>query len=424
MTMSVTNAGRIPWWKEPTKDQWLAWWAAWLGWTLDAFDFTVFLLIMVAIAKEFSVPLTAVTVVFTVTLWMRLVGAVASGWLADRIGRKTPLMISILWYSICNFIAGFAPSFWFLFLFRALLGIGMGAEWPAGAALAMEQWPARSRGLMSGILQGSWGLGFLLSSAIYGLFYDYLGWRGMLWIGIVPALSVVYIRYFVKEPEVWAENRKRQRVENREVRAPLLSIFKQGILGNTLTACWWIASGFVVYYSIMALFATHLQKDLNLSPALVATPIAIANLVGFLAMGFWGWVGDRIGRRWSMIIPSAMAVLVAPFYLLTSNFTLLVVGFVLQGAFGGAIYSQWPSYLCERFPTEVRATASAFCYHQGAIFGGLVAPVLTYIAVTYGVGLGVSMLVGTVVGAVSSICALLVSPETKGKVLVSDLVLA
>ena len=136
MTTAVEITGKIPWWKEPTKEQWLAWWAAWLGWTLDAFDFTVFLLIMVAVAKEFGVPLTQVTFVLTITLWMRLVGAVASGWLADRVGRKTPLMISILWYSICNFIAGFAPSFWFLFLFRALLGIGMGAEWPAGAALA------------------------------------------------------------------------------------------------------------------------------------------------------------------------------------------------------------------------------------------------------------------------------------------------
>src|SRR6516164_7165918 len=203
MTTAVKAAGTVPWWKEPTKDQWLAWWAAWLGWTLDAFDFTVFLLIMVAIAKEFNVPLTAVTVVFTVTLWMRLVGAVASGWLADRVGRKTPLMISILWFSICNFIAGFAPSFWFLLVFRTLLGIGMGAEWPAGAALAMETWPQRSRGFMSGVLQGSWSIGFLLSSVIYGLFFDYIGWRGMLWIGVLPALSIVYIRYFVKEPEVW-----------------------------------------------------------------------------------------------------------------------------------------------------------------------------------------------------------------------------
>jgi MFS transporter, SHS family, lactate transporter len=174
-----------------------------------------------------------VTVVFTITLWMRLVGATASGWLADRIGRKTPLMISILWYSICNFIAGFSPSFWFLLLFRALLGIGMGAEWPAGAALAMETWPARSRGFMGGVLQGSWGIGFMLSSLVYGLFYSHIGWRGMLWVGILPAFAVFYVRRFVKEPEVWVENRRLQRAENREVHAPLFSIFKRGIRGNT-----------------------------------------------------------------------------------------------------------------------------------------------------------------------------------------------
>ena len=133
MTISSTTAGPMPWWTEPTKDQWMAWVAAWLGWTLDAFDFTIFLLIMVPIAETFKVPLIEVTAVFTITLWLRLVGAVGSGWLADRIGRKTPLMISILWYSICNFAAGLSPTFALLFLFRALLGIGMGAEWPAGA---------------------------------------------------------------------------------------------------------------------------------------------------------------------------------------------------------------------------------------------------------------------------------------------------
>src|SRR5215813_5900718 len=170
MSASV-GRDRLPWWKEPTKDQWYAYTAAWLGWTLDAFDFTVFLVLIVPIAKEFDAPLAWVAIVGTLTLWMRLVGAVAAGWMADRMGRRAPLMISILWYSICNFIAGFSPTFLFLFFFRALLGIGMGAEWPAGAALAMESWPARSRGIMSGILQGSWSLGFLLSSAVYGLFY-------------------------------------------------------------------------------------------------------------------------------------------------------------------------------------------------------------------------------------------------------------
>src|SRR6201981_2532525 len=211
MTMTAEAPGQVPWWKEPTREQWMAWIAAWLGWTLDAFDFTIFLLIMVPIAQAFHVPLVEVTAVFTVTLWLRLVGATASGWLADRIGRKKPLMISILWYSICNFIAGFSPTFWFLFLFRALLGIGMGAEWPAGAALAMESWPARSRGFMSGVLQGSWGLGFALSSAVYGLLYNAIGWRGLLWLGILPALVTLYIRKFVKEPEVWCENREKQR---------------------------------------------------------------------------------------------------------------------------------------------------------------------------------------------------------------------
>ncbi len=423
--MSATAAvpSAVPWWREPTKDQWMAWIAAWLGWTLDAFDFTVFLLIMVPVAKEFGVPLTAVAALFTITLWLRLVGAVASGWLADRVGRKIPLMISILWYSACNFISGFSPTFTFLFVFRALLGIGMGAEWPAGASLAMESWPARSRGLMSGVLQGSWCLGFALSSGIYALLYDYIGWRGMLWIGVLPALSVVYVRYFVKEPEVWLENRRRQRLENREVNTPLFVIFKPQFLRNTLTACWWMASGFVVYYSIWALFATHLQKDLGLSPQLVGTPILIANLVAFAAMGFWGWAGDHIGRRWSMIIPAILGAFVAPFYLLTSDFNWIVSAFVLQGLFAGAIYAQNPSYLTERFPTEVRATASAFCYHQGAIFGGFVAPILTYLAVHLNLGFGVPMLVGTVVGCISFVLALLAGPETKGTVMVPDLVI-
>ncbi|MBV8504984.1 MAG: MFS transporter, partial [Alphaproteobacteria bacterium] len=267
---AVETVNTVPWWKEPTKDQWLAWSAAWLGWTLDAFDFTIFLLIMVPISQEFNVPLTTVTWIFTLTLWMRLVGATASGWLADRIGRKKPLMISIGWYSLCNFIAAFSPAFWFLFLFRALLGIGMGAEWPCGAAIAMEQWPIRSRGFMAGVLQASWGLGALLSSAAYGLLYDSIGWRGLLMIGVLPALSIVYVRYFVKEPPVWVENRRLQRTQRREVYVPLAKIFTRGLLYNTLTACWWMASAFIVGYSIGGMFPSYLQKDLQLSPGLVA----------------------------------------------------------------------------------------------------------------------------------------------------------
>src|SRR5690242_6361897 len=209
MSASSTSAP-VPWYKEPTKDQWYAYIAAWLGWTLDAFDFTIFFFILKPIAAEFNISVTEVAFIATFTLWMRLLGATAAGWLGDRIGRRAPLMISILWYSICNFIAGFSPTIMFLAVFRILLGIGMGAEWPAGAALAMESWPARSRGIMSGLLQGAWGLGFLLASLIYGLLYTMIGWRGMLWVGILPALLCVFIRFFVKESEVWQENNRKR----------------------------------------------------------------------------------------------------------------------------------------------------------------------------------------------------------------------
>ncbi|MBV9252106.1 MAG: MFS transporter [Acetobacteraceae bacterium] len=422
--MSVTTkaVSSVPWWREPTKDQWIAWIAAWLGWTLDAFDFTIFLLIMVPISNEFGVPLTAVAALFTITLWLRLVGATASGWLADRVGRKIPLMISILWYSLCNFIAGFAPSFAFLFFFRALLGIGMGAEWPAGASLAMESWPTRSRGFMSGVLQGSWGIGFLLSSLMYALLDSYIGWRGMLWLGILPALTVVWIRKYVTEPPVWLENRRKQREQGREVRMPLFVIFRRQFIWNTLTACWWMAASMCTYYSIWALFATHLQRDLGLKPFMTGAPLALANLVGFLGMAFWGYAGDRIGRRWSMILPAFIGLFITPTYLLTTEPMWILLGFLLQGLFAGAMYSQMPSFLTERFPTEIRATASAFCFHQATIFGGLVAPVLTYFAVNQQLGFAIPMLIGTTLGLINVCIALLLSPETHGREFESDLV--
>ena len=417
---AAVSVAQLSWWKEPTRDQWMAWIAAWLGWMLSAFDFTVFLLIMVPVAKEFDVPLTAVVFVVSMTLWLRLVGAVASGWLCDRFGRKTPLMISILWYSLSNFIAGFAPSFLFLAVFRSLLGIGMGAEWPAGAALAMEAWPMRSRGLMSGLLQGSWGLGFLLASGAYGLLFDVIGWRGLLWIGIFPALTCIFIYFCVNESEVWKQNQRQQLTKATQERYPLYTIFNGRHARNTLTACFWIFGQFVVYLSLFPLFAAWLQKDLQLPAASVAYPVAVANLVAFFAMGFWGFVGDRIGRRWAIIIPAAVGCLIAPLYLTTTVYNQIVWAFALQGCFAGAIYGLMPAYLAERFPTEVRSTASAFCYHIGLFVAGFVPPILTYFAVERGMGFAMPMLYGTVIGAAMVVAALLVSPETKGRDLSSD----
>jgi SHS family lactate transporter-like MFS transporter len=241
----------------------------------------------------------------------------------------------------------------------------------------------------------------------------------------LPALLLVYIRKHVKEPPVWLENRRRQRAEGREVKVPLLSIFKRPLIGNTLTACWWMASGFVVGYSISGLFPTYLQRDLHLSPGLVALPVMVQSLLFFVSGFFWGWIADTKGRRWAMIAPAILGLPLVPLYLFTQNYTMIVVFFGLQGLFAaGGIFGQNPSYLAERFPTEVRATASGFCYHQGAIFGGLTGPVIAVFAIDWHLGFAIPMAIGTVVGLASFIVALFLGPETKGKELVPDLVVA
>jgi SHS family lactate transporter-like MFS transporter len=282
----------------------LAWSAGFLGWMLDAFDFTIFFLIMVPISQEFGVPLTLVAGTVTFTLWLRLLGAFGSGWLCDRIG--TPFVLPNL---------------------AALLGVSIPTQ---------------------------------------------------------------------------------------------LAIFRPPFLWNTFTASMWMTGQFLVYYSMIAMFASWLQKDLKLSPGDVALPNILHNAIVFFAMGFWGFVGDHLGRRLAIIIPAIIGCFIAPLYLNTTDLAWITIGFALQGAFAGAIYGLQPAYLTERFPTEVRGTASAFCYHFGTILGGLVPPAVTFLAVDRGLGFPQPMLYGTILGAVVAVIALLLSPETKGMKFTSD----
>ena len=172
-----------------------------------------------------------------------------------------------------------------------------------------------------------------------------------------------------------------------------------------------MASNFVVAYS-----------DLQLSPALVALPVMLMSIGQFGSGVAWGWVADRLGRRWAIILPAVIGLPIVPLYLFTDNYAMIVVFFGLQGWFaGGGIWSQAPSYLTERFPTEVRATASGFVYHQGAIWGGLIAPVLTYLAVQMGLGFAMPMMISTIFFLAVVVVAVLLGPETKGKKLTADL---
>jgi SHS family lactate transporter-like MFS transporter len=200
-----------------------------------------------------------------------------------------------------------------------------------------------------------------------------------------------------------------------------LAIFRPPFLWNTLTASIWMTGQFLVYYSMIAMFASWLQKDLKLSPGDVALPNILHNAIVFFAMGWWGFVGDHIGRRLAIIIPAVIGCFIAPLYLNTTDLTWITIGFALQGAFAGAIYGLQPAYLTERFPTEVRGTASAFCYHFGTILGGLMPPAITYLAVDKGLGFPQPMLYGTIVGAMVAVVALILSPETKGLKFTSEL---
>ena len=205
--MSTLVNKEVAWWREPTRGQWLTFVAAWVGWVLDAFDFTIFLLVMPAMAREFHVGVTATAGSITLTLLLRLFGGVAAGAAADRWGRKLPLMISLVWFALCDGGVAFAPTFKVVLILRTLFGFGMGAEWTSGATLAMENWPARSRGIASGVLQGSWAVGYLLAALAYGYVVPHFGWRALFLVAAAPALLVLPIRIWVPESEEWQARR-------------------------------------------------------------------------------------------------------------------------------------------------------------------------------------------------------------------------
>ncbi len=247
-------------------------------------------------------------------------------------------MISILWYSFCNLAAGLSPSFTFLFVARALLGIGMGAEWPAGAALAMESWPralARLHVRRVGKARGAWVS--RCPALAYGFLYGPLenmgkgyGWRGMLILGVLPALVCVWIRIYVKEPAVWTENKKIQNTTRKQVTLPLFAIFKRKYLWNTFTGCLWMAANFcVLLRDLGPCSAPTCKRNWAGTPAQVAVPVFWGNILTFLACSFWGGMSERIGRRWALMLPCAISILFVPIYLTTTDPTWFLASFLL-----------------------------------------------------------------------------------------------
>jgi SHS family lactate transporter-like MFS transporter len=365
--------------RQVTRDQWRAFWAVFLGWVVDSFDFNILAFIVIDIQRSFTVDRALAGALGTVTLIMRLVGGTIAGTAADRYGRKLPLMLSVIWFSIFAFLSGFSTSYAMLFALRALFGLGMGGEWAAGMPLVLEHWPTRLRGFASGLMLGGWYWGYLLAAAVfqfvYPLFNDDpdMGWRMMFWICIVPALFTFWIRARVPESPVWLERRKQIAATSgtAAVREPHLSvgrIFHRDLIGTTVQTTLVIGAFMCIYYSVNFWYPTVLRES-----GRETLPYLAAFNVGAIAgTAFWGRVSEsRLGRRGTATVTVALGLASLPLYLHGTTSTVLWLGALMMGALGMGIWGMAPAYTNERFPTDVRGVGAGFCYHAAAAIGAM-----------------------------------------------------
>ena len=388
-----------PWWKQPTRAQWAAFGAAWVGWVLDAFDFTIFITVALSIMKEFGVGAAALGGSLTLTLLVRLAGGAVAGWLADRYGRKLPLMMSLVWIAAFDAAIYFAPSFAWLLVLRTIFGFGMGAEWTAGTALAMESFPPAGRKFASGLLQAGWPVGFLLAAATAHFVVPAFGWRAMFLIAAVPALLVIPIRMFVPMDAGHAPSTK---IESKGALADLgaPAVRRMLILGSLV-----MALGFIVYYgmttSYMGLHAELGGCGAKDAACLGAAASAgwmhqiwfnVGMLVGVLATG---WVANRFGVIAALVTPALLAVPVIPLYVGAAP-SLLGIGAFLGGALGVGYSGVTPVLTTSLFPDHVRARAIGIVYHAGALLAAFVPTMIPWLAKATGISL--SHTIGFVVG--------------------------
>lgn len=401
-----------------TSEQKRAFAAAFFGWMLDGFDFTILTFVLADIQRSFTVDNALAGALGTVTLMFRLVGGAAAGTTADRWGRKLPLVLSIIWFSLFTALSGFSTSYAMLFACRALFGIGMGGEWAAGMPLALEHLPDRLRGAAAGILQGAWAWGYILSAVVFQTLYPVVrgemddAWRAMFWIGAVPALFVLWIRSKVTESPVWlALQRQGGDAAARHARASLTRIFSRDLIGTTIHCSLLAACFMVSYYSVTYWYATLLQsRSLNTLPYILAL-----NVGGILGSAFWGGVSEgRLGRRGAVTCAAALGVVVSPFYLMSADTRVMLIGALLVGFGAHGMWGAFPSYITERFPSEVRGAGAGFCYHAGALVGSFTSYGIGHLVDT-GWTLPAAMTVSIAMSGLAVSSIIWLGPETRGR---------
>ncbi|HTR55390.1 MAG TPA: MFS transporter [Kofleriaceae bacterium] len=388
-----------PWWKEPTRAQWAAFAAAWVGWVLDAFDFTIYICVAGSIIKEFGVSPTAVAGSLTLTLLVRLVGGMVAGWIADRWGRKLPLMMSLVWFAVFDAAIYFAPTFGWLLVLRTLFGFGMGAEWTAGTALAMESFPPRGRRFASGLLQAGWPVGFLLAALTAYFVVPAYGWRAMFLIAAVPAVLVIPIRMFVPDELAHAKSAAHSRGALRDLAAP--AVRKMLVLGSIV-----MALGFIVYYGMTTSYM-GLHHELGMTPAQGWVDLIWFNvgmLAGVIAAG---WIANRFGVIVALVAPALLMVVALPLFVGVAPGA-MAVGAFLGGALGVGYSGVTPVLTTSLFPEHVRARAIGIVYHVGALIAAFVPAAIPWLASTAGWTLATTIAIVVGGGLVAMSAAVLV----------------
>jgi MFS family permease len=398
--------------------------AAALGWMLDAFDAMLYALVLAHVMRDLGMTKGTAGLLNSLTLLASGIGGVAFGFIADRLGRKRALMLSILTYSVCSFASGLATSVLMLAVFRFILGLGMGGEWNTGATLVAETWPTELRAKAISIVQSSWAIGYALAALAVGIVLHFADWRTAFFVGILPALVVLWIRRGVPESEMWQQRQTRSGntvVRNSAgtgAKTEFVGLFKPPYAKYTLALLFTNFFGMFAWWGLFTWIPPYLslpveQGGRGFGIIGTTTLLVVLNLVGmFPGYASFGWVADWLGRRKSFLLYTFMAALIVPIYATArAPWAVMVLGTVLA-FFGTGFFSGSGIIGSEIFPTEVRARALGFTYNGARTMSSIAPFVIGHVGQTKGLSwafylCGASFLLACLVATQL--------PETKGK---------
>ncbi|MDE2149569.1 MAG: MFS transporter [Gammaproteobacteria bacterium] len=388
----------LPDFRSLTRAQRNAFFASLAGWSLDAFDFFLFVFCLGAIGTEFHTDVKAVAEGIFLTLALRPVGALFFGWLAEKYGRRPILMVNVVSYSMVELASAFAPNLATLLALRALFGFAMGGEWGVGAALAMETLPARGRGLFSGLLQEGYVIGYLLASIVFAYLFVYIGWRGMFMVGAAPALLVLYIRTRVEESPAWVVGNAPRRASAAEIWSAVRNYFPTLIFLVVLMACFNAFS-----HGSQDLYPTFLQTQHRFSAQTTGNIAIVMNFGALIGGIFFGTLSEKIGRRRAITLAAGLALPMIPLWTYSTAPLMFALGaflmqFMVQGAWGIV-----PAHLNELSPPAVRAILPGFAYQLGNLAMSKMGPWQAGLAETHGNDYALVLSVTLVVVAVALI---------------------